>query len=84
MSADNGGPAFPRTGNSSFAKPQNNRFDNEPETGMSLRDYFAAHCPITWDEAQNYNTGGTDEMQWFVAMRLQYADTMIAIRNKSK
>ena len=78
MSADNGGPAFPKAGLDPWAKAQ------EVFTGMSLRDYFAAHCPITWDEAQNYNTGGTDEMQWFVAMRLQYADTMIAERNKSK
>ncbi len=36
---NNGGSAFPRTGFATHGQPE--RFDNEPEEGMSLRDWFA-------------------------------------------
>ena len=91
MIAYNGGPAFP----TELHNPGNvgvTGFDREvvpPKSfaeysGMSLRDYFAAHCPITFNEALDFNVGGGDDMKFFTAMRLEYADAMIAERNKSK
>ena len=65
-----GGPAFPA------------QFFDERATGMSLRDYFAANCPITWTEAQEYNDTGFDEVAFFANVRYEYADAMIAERAK--
>ncbi len=42
MSANNGGPAFPRTGYFDPNGPA--EADCEPQDGMSLRDYFAAEA----------------------------------------
>jgi len=51
-------------------------------SGMTMRDYFMAHCPITWDQAQDYNTGGEDEITFFCKLRIEYADAMLAERAK--
>lgn len=73
---ETGGPAFPT--------------DTEQQIGsgtwhfegMTLREYFAAHCPITWTEAQEYNCSNTDEMIFFTSIRYEYADAMISERAK--
>jgi hypothetical protein len=71
-----GGPAFP-TDTERQVGPSTFHFE-----GMTLRDYLAAHCPITWTEAQKYNEDGDEEMKFFVEMRSEYADKMIAERAK--
>mgnify|MGYP001588333858 CR=1 FL=1 len=49
--------------------------------GMLLRDYFAAHCPITIEDAGNFNRGYTgDFMDFYAKIRIQYADAMLKAR----
>ena len=68
MKKETGGSAFP------FARVSQGVVVDRSE-GMTLRDYFAAHCPSpvadisTWKEEAEY--------------RYEYADAMIAERNKS-
>ena len=59
--------------------------------GMSLHDYFAAHCPITQPEAVEIandlnvlidaerNLEGL--MRWYADLRVRYADAMLAARS---
>lgn len=84
MSAENGGPAFPVPG---YNNPQ----------GMTLRDYFAAHCPDsevdcpTWGEIKKFKglVGSLAIESWRpewtaefkAAKRYAYADAMLAARN---
>jgi hypothetical protein len=42
---DHGGPAFPEVGNVAYNS------DWQSENGMTLRQYYAAHCPMTMPEA---------------------------------
>lgn len=49
---------------------------------ITLRDEFAMHCPITWEEAQNYNDSGDDEINWYAGIRFEYADAMLERRKK--
>lgn len=72
-----------------FARPQSTdpeEFHNleiyHAQEGMTLRDYFMAHCPITWDQAQDYNTGGEDEMAFFCKLRVEYANAMLKERTR--
>ncbi len=66
--------------------------------GMTLRDYFATHAPITMKEAWTlWSSGEKDAFEecmniqkergnffnWFVKIRLEYADAMLAERDKS-
>lgn len=75
---DDGGPAFARAGGEM-------NYDAE---GMSLRQYYAAHAPITCEEAYkcitDYTPFGSPGPTWeqvfnrLSAMRFEYADAMIA------
>lgn len=102
MTDKNGGAAFPRV-----MERFNGTFENCD--GMSLRDYFANHCPTEWmdlampktvgdmrdamiirgilpesarklDALKSYN--GAHRRQLFVAIRYDYADAMLAARDK--
>lgn len=66
---DTGGSAFPIT-------EQNGA--NSGDCGMTLRQYYASHCPITWEDAKQYNDGNENEMEFYAAIRWEYADKMIA------
>lgn len=87
MSKDNGGPAFPRP----FSK-EGNFTDSKiyrGQDGMSLRDYYAAHAPITlqdaiWAMQQVGETVKTGEelITFFAQLRLAYADAMLKEREK--
>ncbi len=56
--------------------------------GMSLRDYFAAHCPITFSEFlqgwKRTHEASTDEaLERYAEFRFEYADAMLtAKRNR--
>lgn len=82
-----GGPAFPELGN------VGHNSDWQSENGMTLREYFAAHCPITMREAYetwrhsgnvlyglSYSTERRGFMEWWAIIRFEYADAMIAAR----
>ena len=73
----------PRDGGPAFAAVAENRL----QTGMSLRDYFAAHAPITTADAmrqlesqgaKEYN--GVQLMKMLAQMRGAYADSMLEER----
>ena len=56
--------------------------------GMSLRDYFAAHCPITfsefvagWNKTAQATTPET--LAAFSRFRFLYADAMLAARTEA-
>jgi hypothetical protein len=54
-----------------------------PSRGISIRDYFAAHCPISLDDAAAYFRESKDErpfMEFFCETRLPYADAMLKAR----
>ena len=60
---------------------------NEEE--LSLRDYFAAHCPLTLLEfskgvdAENAKAMGTAKfIRCFAEARYQYADAMLEVRKQ--
>ena len=96
MSANNGGPAFPaECGGSTKAQVG---FDGEiiqpgmraHYSGMTLRDYFAAHAPITMADATKtlFDSGTKDEVtvmdviNILSKMRFAYADAMLLERAK--
>jgi hypothetical protein len=77
--------AFPNTGNPTWGQ--------EPEYGMSLRDWFAGQAPVTlfdaamacgWDslEAAKMDQDSYRSTLWAVMtlMRYEYADAMLAAR----
>lgn len=82
MEKDTGGAAFPKAG----LDPWNQA--KSVHCGMTLRDYFAAHAPVTIDDAvhalqcvgNNDPTGG-EIFLMMSAMRFGYADAMIETRN---
>lgn len=77
MSKNTGGPAFP--------EQQGTDAHGEKYSigeGMTLLDYFAAHCPITWDQAQDYNMSDEDALAFFCKVRFEYAEKMLAERAK--
>lgn len=67
---DDGGPAFPEAG---LAGLPNQEFIY-PRPGMSLRDYFAAHCPLPLNDSLSWKQEA--------AMRYEYADAMLRERAK--
>lgn len=89
MSADkSGGPAF------AMGIPSETHRDHVQE-GMTLRDYFAAHAPITmkevwgiWSTSRPFEEtiGKADErrafLHFFATIRGEYADAMIRGRSK--
>ena len=75
MSADNGGPAFPKAGIDPWGKA------HSVHTGMSLRDYFAAKAMqgmLSRQEAPSCGgkAGNIAEMAYI------HADAMLAEREK--
>ena len=85
MSKNDGGQAFPIPG---CSLPNGEM--QWPEGGMSRREYFAAHAPITFEDAVNLietADPNTDKeraiiMAILCLMRFEYADAMLAERNK--
>jgi len=84
MSKDNGGPAFPIHPGAAM----DGQLVRETQ-GMTLRDYFAAHAPITlqdaiWAMQQIGETVKTGEelITFFAQLRLAYADAMLKEREK--
>ena len=91
MARDNGGPAFP-----SASEYDHGDRIFERTSGMSLRDYFAAHAPempaafrdiwvplnlgTNWLEVELMPP---DEIRMRIAWRWDYADQMIAERGKA-
>lgn len=83
MEADaRGAPAFARTGSTSSNK----------QDGMRMREYYAAHCPMTiteaWSLFSRTHTGGDRHvaeamenwpafMEFYAQRRFEYADAMI-------
>lgn len=76
---NNGGPVFPTT------------FENfkltQSGTGISMRDYFAAHAPITLEDAKKalvaigeIDALGSEQLKLLADMRFSYADTMLKAR----
>lgn len=91
MSARNdGGPAFPDPGRAQSAKQR----ETLTGTGITARDYFAAHAPISVQDAlisAGFDTSsiGTlprefriEIMNLLAEMRMDYAEAMIAERAK--
>jgi hypothetical protein len=74
-----GGPAFPST------------HPHGQDEGMTLRDYFAAHAPITLTDAVEFldTYGGEVTGPWppqkvlrtLADLRVEYADAMLQARN---
>lgn len=81
---NDGAPAFPNKGFNSDLYGGG--------IGMSLRDYFATHCPITFQDAReivhedlkNKCEAVTYKkiFEWLCQMQLAYADSMLEQRKK--
>lgn len=72
-----------RDGGPAFAAIAENRL----QTGMSLRDYFASHAPITWQDAYEQcqqqgikDITGAQVTRVLVQMRDLYAEEMLKVR----
>lgn len=90
MSKNNGGPAFP------VANYDHQTFQTETVeehrrllSGMTLRDYFAAHAPITFQDAvwvlikqEDRDFTGAEILEMLALMRIGYADAMLKEREK--
>lgn len=66
--------------------PNDEAQGNSYGEGMSLRDYLAAHCPITFTEHlegwKQTNKASTDEaMIAYARFRYKYADAMLVARD---
>ena len=92
---NNGGPAFPMAKVTVLAEDGTpNEACSLTHDGMTLRDYFAAHCPITIEQAvviANDLDLPTDVvrsfdglMRWYAELRVRYADAMLAAREVTK
>jgi len=88
MKKPDGGPAFPRPA-SEYTKDGSCADGNHAisaQTGMTLRDYFAAHAPITFQDACDaIGEDGYSYKEAFTRlarMRMAYADAMLAEREK--
>lgn len=88
MSKEDGGPAFPveirNTTDEAFigclgeeVKPKSFAI----YTGVSVRDYFAAHAPAVPNDF-GWADGETDLVQRMTRWRYAYADSMLAARVK--
>ncbi len=82
---NSGGPAFPTlavVGDAALS-----------DGGLTVRDYFAANCPITIKEAVDIANGlevpfDTDRdldglLRFYADLRVRYADAMLAVRASS-
>lgn len=81
---NDGGPVFPWTAD---------RADRGGIPGMSMREYFAAHCPITLEEASeiaqdlgvkiDLEPNLKNLIRWYADLRVCYADAMLAASGRS-
>lgn len=76
-----GGPAFPRPVGTNGARSIEDLYVNDPQEGMSLRDYFAAAALQTMKLA---NSWSDNPLYWEGVARSAYvcADAMLAEKNK--
>ncbi len=80
MMKDNGGPAFPRP----YSRTPNQGFG--PQSGMSLRDYFAAQVicglqQVLWNETMvGRFHSGSDVISDMAAVAYETADAMLKAR----
>lgn len=81
-----GGPAFPQPCDETGAC-SNNEY-GQVGGGVTLRDYFAAHAPVTMSDAElaikaigESNYTGEQLMKMLCSIRWLYADTMLEARN---
>ncbi|WP_417585391.1 hypothetical protein [Pelagibacterium sp.] len=88
MEDKTGGPAFPSEGGHKFVSGNEIR-KTLPSPGISVRDYFAAHAPITMADAKlaledigEKVFSGDQLMEMLAQMRGLYADAMLADRTK--
>tara|TARA_R110000868_G_scaffold397765_1_gene670614 strand:+ start:605 stop:835 length:231 start_codon:yes stop_codon:yes gene_type:complete len=69
---DDGGPAFPRTGADGHTSPQ---------SGMSLRDFFAvAALPVAWKAYHSMAISGDNPSLEIAETAYQLSDAMIKAR----
>jgi len=76
----NGGPAFPKSG--FYTEESDSKFDNEPESGMSLRDYFAGQALSGMCSIEDGNRMSCREEAAKTAFEL--ADAMLTERQKGE
>lgn len=67
---DNGGPAFPNTGNSNW--------NLRPAAGMTLRDWFAGQALPSIISAGTPTEGEGTVFDWMAADAYAFADAMLA------
>ncbi len=79
MSKDTGGPAFPKAGLDPWGAAQT------VHVGMSRRDYFAAHAPISVADANDAfyrmngrNAGIAEMLEMLATLRGMYANAAVA------
>lgn len=68
------------------------KFGGMNHSGMKMREYFAAHAPITMDDAyvtwrQDISRGeptASELVEKVVELRVQYADQMLAALEQKK
>ncbi|MBR8344193.1 hypothetical protein [Burkholderia ambifaria] len=72
-----GGPAFPSTTKTYTA--DNGDTMHQGASGMTLRDYFAAHAPEVPDDF-DWAAGETDSWQRRARWNFHYADAMLRAR----
>ncbi len=84
-----GGPAFPRPAGWNGLSNHEEHSSNEPQDGMTLRDYFAAAAlqgflggPGMEVVTQAAKEEGFDEQTFIVRTAYQMADAMLAERDK--
>ena len=86
---NDGGPAFPFSGEAVDA----DTYKFITQGGMSLRDYFSAHAPISFNDAKhvcgfahdsdiNNDTNRGTIMAVLALMRVEYADAILKERAK--
>lgn len=74
-------------------KPQAFPSDYNARRGMTLRDYFATHCPLTYSEAwkiwtaREFKTLGEQSehgpfLAFYAGLRCDYADAMLKARTE--
>jgi hypothetical protein len=78
-------PAFPRAGNVSDIRSDD--FDNKPQEGMTLRDYFAAAALtgiITQIKGVDLSAGVVPAAEVSAKVSYKMADAMLAAREEAK
>lgn len=66
-------------------------YANKDQDGMNMRQFYAAHAPITWNDALDYAMSRTypenptheQVIRNLAQMRFAYADQMVALQRKA-